>query len=56
LDESLHGRANAAPPTAVDRGLSLVDCFSFELMRRLGPNSAFAIDTHFAQQGFRCIP
>jgi predicted nucleic acid-binding protein len=38
------------------RDLSLVDCVSFAIMRRLGLDVAFALDRHVAQQGFRCIP
>jgi predicted nucleic acid-binding protein len=36
--------------------LSLVDCISFNIMRRLGIKSAFAFDRHFKEQGFECIP
>ena len=38
------------------RDLSLVDCTSFELMRRAGVDTAFAFDRHFAEQTFRCLP
>jgi uncharacterized protein len=34
------------------RGLSLVDCTSFELMRRLGLRECLAFDAHFGEQGF----
>ena len=34
------------------RDLSLVDCSSFETMRRLGIEKVFAFDDHFRQQGF----
>ena len=56
VDEALHERAIAALLTAGTRDLSLVDCVSFEVMRGLGLETAFAFDAHFAQQGFRCIP
>lgn len=56
VDASLHERAVAALLTAGVRDLSLVDCVSFELMRRLGIDTAFAFDTHFTQQGLKCIP
>jgi len=37
------------------RKLSLVDCTSFVLMRRLGVETAFAFDQHFVEQGFVCL-
>jgi len=36
--------------------LSLVDCVSFDIMRRLGIRTVFAFDRHFKEQGFECIP
>jgi predicted nucleic acid-binding protein len=36
--------------------LSLVDCTSFQVMRQLGIDTAFAFDEHFAEQHFTCIP
>ncbi len=56
VDEPLHERAIAALLTASKRDLSLVDCVSFEIMRRLGLGRAFAFDSHFASQGFQCVP
>lgn len=38
------------------RDLSLVDCTSFILMRRLGISDAFVFDPHFADHGFACRP
>jgi predicted nucleic acid-binding protein len=37
------------------RDLSLVDCSSFETMRRLGVEKVFTFDDHFRQQGFEII-
>ena len=37
------------------RDLSLVDCSSFETMRRLGIEKVFAFDDHFQRQGFELI-
>ena len=37
------------------RDLSLVDCSSFESMRRLGIEKVFAFDDHFRRQGFELI-
>lgn len=38
------------------RKLSLVDCISFIIMRKLGIKEAFTLDKHFKEQGFNCIP
>jgi predicted nucleic acid-binding protein len=56
LGEGPHLAAVAAMLTAGRRQLSLVDCASFEAMRRLGLTTAFAFDPHFTEQGFHCIP
>jgi predicted nucleic acid-binding protein len=55
VDESLHQAGVAALLTANRRQLSLVDCISFETMRRLGINAVFAFDQHFVEQGFTCL-
>jgi len=52
VDRALHQRAVAAWAAARRRGLSLVDCAGFELMRDLGVVTALAFDRHFEQQGF----
>jgi predicted nucleic acid-binding protein len=56
VDEALHNRAVAALLTVGIRDLSLVACVSFEIMRSLGLDTAFAIDDHFNRQGFTCLP
>ena len=56
VDETLHQAGIAALLTANRRQLSLVDCISFEMMRRLGIKTAFTHDRHFAEQGFECLP
>ncbi len=38
------------------RKVSLVDCLSFEEMRRYGIRSAFAFDFRFSEQDFLLIP
>lgn len=38
------------------RQMSLVDCSSFDTMQRLGINTVFAFDKHFAEHGFEIIP
>ncbi len=55
VDEPLHAAGVSAMLTAGRRQLSLVDCVSFELMRRLGLTAAFAFDQDFADQGFSCL-
>lgn len=39
-----------------DKRLSLTDCTSFELMERLGLESAFAFDHDFRDCGYRMVP
>lgn len=56
IDPALHQAAAAVLMTIRQRHLSLVDCTSFELMRRLGLRQAFTFDRHFAEQGFACLP
>jgi predicted nucleic acid-binding protein len=55
-DETLHSQALAGVLTAGRRDLTLVDCAGFALMRRLRLSRAFALDRHFAEQGFELIP
>ncbi len=38
------------------RTLSLVDCVSFEVMRRIGVLKAFAFDHHFKDYGYEISP
>jgi len=51
----IHRLGIAALLAASRRGLSLVDCVSFEVMRDLGIKSVFAFDGHFRQYGFSPI-
>ena len=52
IDGNLHNAAAAALLTAGKRRLSLVDCASFEVMRRTGVRTFFAFDPHFEEMGF----
>ena len=56
VDERLHQAGIASVLAAARRRLSLVDCVSFEIMRRLGIKTAFVFDPHFEEQGFECLP
>ena len=56
VDEGAHRSAHHACLVSGRRELSLVDCVSFEAMRRLDLNDAFCFDNHFAEQGIRTIP
>jgi predicted nucleic acid-binding protein len=56
IDEDVHRAAVVALLTTGRRRLSLVDCASFETMRRGEIGTAFAFDRHFAEQGFALIP
>ncbi|MCU0722568.1 MAG: VapC toxin family PIN domain ribonuclease, partial [Planctomycetes bacterium] len=50
-----HAAAVSAWLAARRKDLSLVDCASFEVMRRLGLRRAFAFDRHFEQEGFEKV-
>ena len=52
VDETIHAAAMGALLAAGRRRLSLVDCASFEVMRRASLATAFAYDRHFGDQGF----
>lgn len=56
VDEETHRRGEAAVMAAQRKGLSLVDCVSFVVMREAGIREVFTFDRHFAEQGFTCLP
>ena len=56
VDPDVHAAAAAALLAAGRRDLSLVDCVSFEVMRRLALSTAFAFDRDFERAGFRTLP
>lgn len=56
VGEQQHIRSVNDVFTANRRQLSLVDCSSFETMRRLGIDKVFTFDEHFREQGFEVIP
>ena len=47
--------ALAAVLAANRRNLSLVDCTSFQVLRRLGQRTVFAFDPHFEEHGFEPV-
>lgn len=53
VGEAEHRAAISAVLAAGRRRLSLVDCVSFEVMRRLRLRKCFAFDAHFTEQGFQ---
>lgn len=56
VDRELHVAARTETLSVGRRGVSLVDCTSFLVMRRHGIRTAFAFDADFAAQGFEVIP
>jgi predicted nucleic acid-binding protein len=56
VTDSIHRAGVSALLAASRRNLSLVDCVSFETLRRTGIKTVFAFDPHFSRQGFNCIP
>lgn len=56
VDESLHDTAVRAYLASTAQRPSLVDFTSFELMRRRGIRTAFAVDSDFTEAGFDVIP
>jgi predicted nucleic acid-binding protein len=55
IDAAAHERIVQSLLTAHNRQLSLVDCASFDVMRRRGIKAAFAFDRHFGEQGFDAL-
>jgi predicted nucleic acid-binding protein len=55
VDETTHRAGVSALLTAMRRRLSLVDCISFTIMRKLGIKKVFAYDPHFEEQGFVAV-
>ena len=53
VDDSLHEAAAARCRRDHLRLLSLTDCVSFEVMKRLGLAEAIARDKHFSREGIR---
>ena len=57
VDRELHERATAAYTAGLtNRGVSFVDRVSFETMRHLALDGAFAFDDDFGTEGFQVFP
>ena len=55
VTREIHEAAVGAHLAAGRRALSLVDCASFEVMRRTGVRTAFAFDPHFEEFGYELV-
>jgi predicted nucleic acid-binding protein len=56
VTREVHSAAVSAHLMANRQMLSLVDCVSFEIMRRTGVRKAFAFDRHFQDYGYELFP
>ena len=56
VTKDIHSAAVSAHLMAGQRTLSLIDCVSFEVMRRTGISKAFAFDHHFKDYGYELDP
>ena len=56
VTREIHSAAVSAHLMANRHNLSLVDCVSFEFMRRTGIRKAFAFDRHFQDYGYELYP
>ncbi|TAN42085.1 MAG: PIN domain-containing protein [Nitrospirae bacterium] len=55
VDEISHKMGVSALLAAGRKKLSLVDCVSFETMRKLALKNVFTFDRHFKEQGFKSV-
>lgn len=55
VNEEIHQAGISSLLAASRRKLSLVDCISLDLIRRLGLYLVFAFDPHFQEQGFELV-
>jgi predicted nucleic acid-binding protein len=56
VTKEVHFSATGAQLIADQSTLSMVDCVSFEVMRRTGVQRAFAFDRHFRDYGYELFP
>ena len=55
IDENIHNTALMAVLAMGRKKLSLVDCISFEVMRKYSLKNVFTFDKHFKEQGFTLL-
>lgn len=55
IDRATHAAGISGVLAAGRKKLSLVDCVSFEVMRRLAIRQVFCFDRHFREQGFTIL-
>ncbi|MBM4287061.1 MAG: PIN domain-containing protein [Deltaproteobacteria bacterium] len=53
VDETWHARALQRLQAERSRSLSLTDCLSFEIMEAEEIDTAFSVDRHFSERGFK---
>jgi len=56
VTREIHNTSASVQLVASRRSLSLVDCVSFEIMRRSGIRTAFSFDRHFKEYGYEILP
>ena len=56
VTREIHNSTASAQLVASRGSLSLVDCASFEIMRRSGIRKAFSFDRHFQEYGYDILP
>lgn len=56
VTREVHAAAVSSQLMVKQKSLSLVDCVSFEVMRRTGVRKAFTFDRHFLDYGYEIYP
>jgi predicted nucleic acid-binding protein len=55
VESSVHDAALRVMCSSGRGGPSIVDCTSFEIIRKAGVSEVFAYDSHFREQGFTLL-
>ena len=56
IEEQTHNLALRTVLASGQRGISMVDAVSFEVMRKRGITAVFTYDRHFEDEGFERLP